>query len=181
LVTKFKTSNRKCEDELHAIHEAAHAVMAARMGWTVSSVRFGRKEDYGYVDAEARRWSRRADILIGLAGHAADLRMARLHPRYRHCGDPYGSVERDLTMVFELLAEAGRADTIFPRFVRELDRADSILAEPATWATVRKVAAVLLRRGKVTAEEFAPLVANLRQRRTRRQLRRSRARRRRHR
>jgi hypothetical protein len=171
--------NRKSEDELHAIHEAAHAVMAARMGWIVSGVSFGRKEAFGYVDAEARRWSRRADILIGLAGHAADLRMARLHPRYRHHDDPYGSVERDLTIVFELLAEAGRADSIFPRFVRALDRADSILAQPHTWAAVRKVAAVLLLRGKVTAEEFASLVANIRQRRTRRQLQRKGARRRR--
>jgi hypothetical protein len=173
--------NRKSDDELHAIHEAAHAVMAARMGWIVSGVHFGRKEAYGYVDAEARRWSRRADILIGLAGHAADLRMARLHPRYRHDDDPYDSVERDLTMVFESLAEAGRADSIFPRFVHALDRADSILAEPNTWAAVRKVADVLLRRGKVTAEEFASLVANIRPRRTRRQVRRRTARRRRHR
>jgi hypothetical protein len=67
-----------------------------------------------------------------------------------------------------LLAEAGRADSIFPRFVRELDRACSILAERDTWAAVKKVAAVLLRRGEVTAEEFAPLVANIRRRSTRR-------------
>ncbi len=171
--------DRKSEDELHAIHEAAHAVMAARLGWIVSGVRFGRNEDYGYVDAEARRWSHRADILIGLAGHAADLRLARLHPRYRQHGDPYESVERDLTMVFEELAEAGRADTIFPRFVHALDRAGAILAERATWAAVKRVAAVLLRRGEVTAEEFAALVANLRQRRTRRRPRRRSARRRR--
>jgi hypothetical protein len=171
--------NRKAMVELHAIHEAAHAVMAARMGWIVSGVRLGRAEVYGYVDAETRRWSRRADILIGLAGHAADLRLARLHPRYRDHGDPYGSVEDDLTIVFELLAEAGRADSIFPRFVRELDRACSILAERDTWAAVKKVAAVLLRRGEVTAEEFAPLVANIRHRRTRRRLQRRRARRRR--
>ena len=170
--------NRKSADELHAIHEAAHAVMAARMGWIVSGVSLGRGEVYGYADAEARRWSRRADILIGLAGHAADLRLARLHPRYREHGDPYGNVDDDLTIVFELLAEAGRADSIFPRFLRELDRADLILAERDTWAAVRKVAAVLLRRGKLTAEEFAPLVANIRQRRTRRQLQRRRARRR---
>jgi hypothetical protein len=165
--------DRRAEDELHAVHEAAHAVMAARMGWIVSGVRFGRNEAYGYVDAEARRWSRRADILIGLAGHAADLRMARLHPRYRHHGDPYETVERDLTLVFELLAEAGRPDSIFPRFVRALDRAGSILAEPRTWAAVRKVAAVLLQREEVTAEEFAALVANVRQRRKRRRERRS--------
>jgi hypothetical protein len=171
--------NRKSIEELHAIHEAAHAVMAARMGWIVSGVRLGRTEAYGYVDAEARRWSRRADILIGIAGHAADLRLARLHPRYRDHGDPYGSIEDDLTIVFELLAEAGRADSIFPRFLRELDRADSILAEPDTWAAVRKVAAVLLKRGKVTADEFASLIANIRQRRPRRQPHRRRARRRR--
>jgi hypothetical protein len=170
--------NRKSIEELHAIHEAAHAVMAARMGWIVSGVRLGRKEAYGYVDAEARRWSRRADILIGLAGHAADLRLARLHPRYRDHGDPYESVEDDLTIVFELLAEGGRADTIFPRFVRELDRAYSLLAERGTWAAVRKVAAALLRQGKLTAEEFALLVANICQRRTRRKLKRRRARRR---
>jgi hypothetical protein len=172
--------NRKSEDELHAVHEAAHAVMAARLGWIVSGVRLGRTEAFGYVDAEARRWSRRADILIGLAGHAADLRLARLHHRYRDHGDPYGSVEDDLTIVFELLAEGGRADTIFPRFVRELDRADSILAERATWAAVRKVAAVLLKKGKVTAEEVAPLVANIHGRRTRRQPQTRRAHRRRH-
>ena len=154
--------NRKAIDELHAIHEAAHAVMAARMGWTVSSVRLGKTEAYDYIDTETRRWSRRADILIGLAGHAADLRLARLDPRYRDHGDPYEGVEHDLTIVFELLAEAGRADTIFPRFVRELDRAHAILAEPATWAAVKKVAAVLLRRRKMTGEEFAPLVANIR-------------------
>jgi len=104
--------------------------------------------------------------------------LARLHPRYRDQGDSYGIVEDDLTIVFELLAEAGRADSIFPRFVRELDRADSILAERDTWAAVRKVAALLLRRGKVTAEELAPLVTNIRRRRTRRQLQRRRAQRR---
>ncbi len=170
--------NRKAMGELHAIHEAAHAVMAARMGWIVSGVRLGRAQSYGYVDAETRRWSRRADILIALAGHAADLRLARLHPRYRDRGDPYASVEDDLTIAFELLAEAGRADTIFPRFVRELDRADAILAERDTWAAVGKVAAVLLKRGKVTAEELAPLLADIRRRGTRRQLQRRRARRR---
>jgi hypothetical protein len=172
--------NRKSEEELHAIHEAAHAVMAARLGWIVSGVRLGRTEAYGYVDAEARRWSRRSDILIGLAGHAADLRLARLHHRFREHDDPYWGVEDDLTIVFELLAEGGRADTIFPRFVRELERADSILAEPDTWAAVRKVAAVLLRKGKMTAKEFAPLVANIRRRRTRRQLQRKRAQRHKH-
>jgi hypothetical protein len=171
--------NRKSEDELHAMHEAAHAVMAARMGWIVSGVSFGRKEDYGYVDAEARRPSRRADILIGLAGHAADLRMARYHPRYRDHGHPYESIQDDLTIVFELLAEGGRADSIFPRFLRALDRADAILAERGTWAAVRKVAAALLRRGKLTAEEFTPLVASIRRRRTRRPRRQRGARRRR--
>jgi hypothetical protein len=167
--------NRKSEEELHAIHEAAHAVMAARLGWIVSSVRLGRKEPYSYVDAEARRWSRRADVLIGLAGHAADLRLARLHQRYRDHGEPYAGVEDDLTMVFELLAEGGRADTVFPRFLRGLDRADSILAERHTWAAVRKVAAMLLKKGEVTAEEFAPLVANIRRRRTSRKRQRRRA------
>jgi hypothetical protein len=170
--------NRKSEDELHAIHEAAHAVMAARMGWIVSGVRFGRKEAYGYVDVDARRWSRRADVLIGLAGHAADLRMARRHRRYRLHEDPYESVERDLTLVFELLAETGHPRSVFPRFVRALDRAAAILAEPDTWAAVRKVAAVLLKRGEVTAEEFASLVANVRRPGTRRQRKRERARRR---
>jgi hypothetical protein len=167
--------NRKSIEELHAIHESAHAVMAARMGWTVSGVHLGRREAYGYVDAESRRWSRRADILIGLAGHAADLRLARLHPRYREHDDPYAGVEDDLTIVFELLAEAGRADSLFPRFLRALDRAESILAEPGTWAAVRKVAAVLLRRGKVTAEEFASLVANVRRPRRRPRGRRTKA------
>jgi hypothetical protein len=166
---KVASMNRKAEDELHAIHEAAHAVMAARMGWIVSGVSFGSNQDYGYVDAEAPRWSRRADVLIALAGHAADLRMARLHQRYRDYGDPYQGVERDLTIVFELLAEAGRAESIFPRFVRALDRADSILAERRTWAAVRKVAAVLLRQGKVTADEFASLATNLGRRRPGRQ------------
>jgi hypothetical protein len=161
--------NRKFEEELHAIHEAAHAVMAARLGWIVSGVSLGRTQAYGYVDAEARRWSRRTDVLIGLAGHAADLRLARLHRRYRDHEDPYAGVEDDLTIVFELLAEGGRADTIFPRFLRELDRADSILAERDTWAAVRKVAAVLLRKGKISAKEFASLVANMRRHRTRRQ------------
>jgi hypothetical protein len=99
------------------------------------------------------RWTSRADILITLAGHAAELRLARLYPRYRS-DSPYVGYERDLTIVYKLLAEGHRAGTIFPRFMRALNRVDTMLAEANTWAAIMKVATMLRRFKALDEDDF---------------------------
>jgi hypothetical protein len=148
----------KAYSELTAVHEAAHAVVAARLRQTVKKVSIG-KGMIAHVKLDGRS-SRTDDILITLAGYAADLRMARLSPRYR-TRDQYNGPANDLTAVFAMIAQQGRPHSIFPRFRKSLQEAEQILAEPNTWAAVRKVAAVLLKQRTLTQQEFAKLIAHV--------------------
>src|SRR5258707_10665980 len=161
---------RDVMNRMMAIHEAAHAVVAVRIGWDLVVLELESDDhgniDHGYVDVHPPkgRWSRNDDVLIALAGHAADLRLQRLHPgSYRYNpADPYRSIELDLTWAFKLLGGSGRADSIFPRFNRQLKRADSIIAEPKIWATILKVADILLRKRKEKAEEVVRMIGRAR-------------------
>jgi hypothetical protein len=131
-------------EELAAIHKAAHAVMAARLGMTVSRVSLDHEvQDGDYFEATGPR-PRHTHILILLAGHEAELRMADRYSRYRQT-DPYQGVSRYLTDVFG----------------SEFKRANEILAEPKTWEAVMKVADVLLKRRKLTQQEFATIITKL--------------------
>ena len=148
-----------------ALHEAAHAVMATRVGWEVKQMVLT-GDGRCYADMRPlwnKKYSRRADILITLAGHAAVLRMTQLNPRAFKPLNPYrqilhslidGPAGDDLGVAFKLLAKTGHADSIFVRFQRAMRRADSMLAEPQMWSTVEKVAVRLLRCRKLTADEL---------------------------
>lgn len=157
--------------KIRATHEAAHAVMAARVGWEVKQVVLAHGAR-GYTDMRPRRnkkYSPRADILITLAGHAADLRMAQLHRRHRPSAVDHilsslidGRGSSDFSVAFKLLAKTGRADSIVARFERALGRANSMLAEQETWAAVEQVAAMLLRYGRLPAGHLEFLLCNMR-------------------
>jgi hypothetical protein len=161
--------------KMAALHEAAHAVMATRIGWEVKRMVLT-SNGSGYADMRPRsnrKYSARADILITLAGHAAVLRMTQLKPRAFKPLDPHreilhslidGPVDDDLGVVFRLLAKTGHADSIFVRFQRAMRRADSLLAEPRIWSTVEKVAVRLLRSRKLAAGELEIMLGNARPR-----------------
>jgi hypothetical protein len=164
--------NDKTFLKMAALHEAAHAVMATRIGWEVKRMMLT-SDGSGYADMRPRlnrKYSPRADILITLAGHAAVLRMTQLKPRAFKPLDPYreilhslidGPVDDDLGVVFRLLAKTGHAYSIFVRFQRAMRRADSLLAEPRMWSTVEKVAERLLRCRKLRAGELETMLRNV--------------------
>ncbi len=156
-----------------AFHEAAHAVIGYYFGWWLNEegVEIDERQ-YTGLRCEQRTWTERASVCVSLAGWGAEMRLApdlaRPFPdeELLACLEDlrwwgHSDLQGDEADVFERLMEtrpdASDEDLMALYRGYEAETA-ALLARPAVWASVQRVADALLERGRLTDAEVVEML-----------------------
>jgi hypothetical protein len=147
---------------LHAIHEAAHAVVAWATGKVILRVtiisdgsseahtEFGPLPSNISLELPRHRALAEREVLIGLAGIMAERKSLgqKWHP------DPSGS---DLEHVGSIFSHASRSGVPLDRYLNRMAARVSVLLD-LYWPRVKIIASALLRRGELAGKEVRELL-----------------------
>ncbi len=155
------------DQHLDAFHEAGHAVMAHILGVPVEAIGIARnRSGGGYIDfaAEAEppagnmaalQVTLRAQVYVITAGMAAEVLITGGRYRVHACSEDYARARRLFEMLSTKLRDAGHSRRAVDYGITDVA---TRLLRPHM-AAIRAIAAELLRRGRLTGDEIAGVIA----------------------